>query len=57
MKGMKDSVVRIKEAIERKENILIYGDYDADGITSTAMLYRFFKMVGLKTLFFHPTSP
>uniref|UniRef100_A0A7C3N7E8 Single-stranded-DNA-specific exonuclease RecJ n=1 Tax=candidate division WOR-3 bacterium TaxID=2052148 RepID=A0A7C3N7E8_UNCW3 len=54
MKGMKDSVVRIKEAIERKENILIYGDYDADGITSTAMLYRFFKMVGLKPYFFIP---
>ncbi|MDI6700220.1 MAG: single-stranded-DNA-specific exonuclease RecJ [bacterium] len=54
MKGMKESVGRIKESIEKRENILIYGDYDVDGITSTSILYRFFKMVGLKPYFFIP---
>lgn len=54
MIGIKESVERIKKAIEKNEKILIYGDYDADGITSTAMLYRFFKMVGLIPYFFIP---
>jgi single-stranded-DNA-specific exonuclease len=38
MKDMAKSVSRIKEAIDKKEKILIYGDYDVDGVTSTALL-------------------
>ena len=34
------AVARIRIAIENKENILIYGDYDVDGITSTAILWQ-----------------
>src|SRR6056297_2799962 len=40
---MDKAVKRIKKAVEKKGKILIYGDYDVDGITSTALLYRFFK--------------
>lgn len=37
---MRVAVDRIKQAINHKENILIYGDYDADGLTGTALLYE-----------------
>lgn len=40
---MEQAVSRIKEAIKKNEKILVYGDYDVDGITSTALLYHFFK--------------
>ena len=40
------SVKRILKAVEHKEKITIYGDYDADGITSTTLLYRFLKDFG-----------
>ena len=43
MKNMADAVNRIKSAIKRNENILIYGDYDVDGTTAVAMVYSFFK--------------
>jgi len=38
MFDMKKAVDRINEAIENEEKILVYGDYDADGITSTVLL-------------------
>lgn len=40
---MQKAVLRIVKAIENNENILIHGDYDADGITSTALLVRLLK--------------
>lgn len=43
MRGMKRAVARIKSAIQNKEKILIYGDYDADGITGTSLVYRALK--------------
>ncbi len=40
MKDMHKAVARIKHAIGKKEGICIYGDYDVDGITGTALLSR-----------------
>jgi len=52
--GMKEGVERIQKAISEKEKIMIFGDYDVDGITSTAILYSFFKKVGADV---HKTLP
>lgn len=38
LKGMREAVTRIKAAISKGEKILVYGDYDVDGITSVALL-------------------
>ena len=45
MPDMRKAVNRIVKAIESKEKIIIYGDYDADGITSSTILKRFFKEI------------
>ena len=42
MPDMKKAVSRITKALKNNENITIFGDYDADGITSTTILKRFF---------------
>ena len=41
MKGMDKAIVRINEAIEKNQKILIYGDYDVDGTTAVATVYSF----------------
>jgi single-stranded-DNA-specific exonuclease len=43
MKDMDKAVERIDRAINSKEKILIYGDYDVDGTTAVALVYEFFK--------------
>lgn len=43
MKDMDFAVNRLWEAIKNDEKVLIYGDYDVDGTTSVALLYRFLK--------------
>ncbi|WP_020587709.1 single-stranded-DNA-specific exonuclease RecJ [Desulfobacter curvatus] len=45
LKDMDKAVDRIYTAVSNKEKILIFGDFDADGITATAMLYQFFSLV------------
>jgi single-stranded-DNA-specific exonuclease len=45
MKDMKKGVSRLLKAIHDKEEIMIYGDYDADGITSVVILYKFIKEI------------
>lgn len=45
MKDMDKAVNRVLEAIEKNENILVYGDYDVDGTTSVAMMYDFLSSV------------
>ncbi|MBM3857802.1 MAG: single-stranded-DNA-specific exonuclease RecJ [Verrucomicrobia bacterium] len=41
--GMNAAVERLQQAIEKKEQIVLYGDYDVDGVTSLAILTRFIK--------------
>lgn len=45
MKDMDHAVDRILNAVSQGEKILIYGDYDVDGTTSAALLYRYFKKI------------
>ncbi len=40
MKGMDEAVSRIFQAVDNKEKIVVYGDYDTDGVTSTALLMK-----------------
>lgn len=46
MLGMPEAVERVLRAIDQKEPILIYGDYDVDGTTGTAVLLRALRMLG-----------
>jgi single-stranded-DNA-specific exonuclease len=43
LKNMERAIARIVEAITAKQKIIIYGDYDVDGITSSALLYKVLK--------------
>jgi len=43
---MEKGVKRILQAIERREKIVVFGDYDVDGITSTALMLYFFRQIG-----------
>jgi len=45
---MQKAVDRIYQAINNKEKILIYGDYDADGVSSTFVLYEILKKLGAR---------
>ena len=45
---MEKAVERIVKAINNKEKITIYGDYDVDGITSSTVLSRFLEERGVK---------
>lgn len=54
MAGMSDAVSRISDAITNKDKILVYGDYDVDGTTATAMLLLFLKQLQLEVDFYVP---
>ena len=54
LKDMDKAVSRIKQALERSEKIAVYGDYDADGVTATALLYLYFKSLGVKVTTYIP---
>jgi len=50
LSGMLDGVDRLIEAVRDGEKIAIYGDYDVDGTTSTALLHLFFREIGVETV-------
>lgn len=52
--GMAQAVTRIKQALEQGERIVVYGDYDADGVTATALLVRVLEKMGGRPEFFIP---
>jgi single-stranded-DNA-specific exonuclease len=51
---MAQAVERIQRAVENQERILIYGDYDVDGVTSTALFWYLFKHLGANASFYIP---
>ena len=51
---MEAAVARILTAMDRRERVVLYGDYDVDGITSLAILARFFKACGITVPCFLP---
>ena len=54
MPDMQKAVDRIKKAIETNEKVMIYGDYDADGITSITVLKKFLSERGLEAGYYIP---
>lgn len=51
---MDKAVARVMTALKNKEKILIYGDNDVDGITSTALLTEYFEFIGAKVAYYIP---
>ncbi len=51
---MDKAVERIEKAIENFEKICVYGDYDADGVTSTALMYSYLKNRGANVMYYIP---
>lgn len=51
---MEKAVFRIRKALEENEKIAIFGDYDADGVTSTALLYSYLKKLGADVIYYIP---
>ncbi len=51
-RDMKKAVDRVCKAVETGEKILIYGDYDVDGTTGTALLYLFFQSLGAEVAYY-----
>ncbi|MFI3249096.1 MAG: single-stranded-DNA-specific exonuclease RecJ [Rikenellaceae bacterium] len=53
MKDMDVAVERIERALEANEKIMVYGDYDVDGTTAVALVYKFLRQIGHKNLSFY----
>lgn len=54
LKDMDKAAARITRAVDNMEKIAVYGDYDADGATSTAMLYSYLETRGADVIFYIP---
>ncbi|KAF0145755.1 MAG: single-stranded-DNA-specific exonuclease [Nitrospirae bacterium] len=52
--GVQDAIERIKHALDINERILVHGDYDADGLTATAIMVHALRMHGLDVHYFIP---
>lgn len=51
---MMRAVERVKEAVRRNERVLVHGDYDADGLTASAIMVYALRKIGLETYYFIP---
>ena len=49
LKGMNEAVARLDAAIQNQEKIVVYGDYDADGVCAAAILSLFLSKKGLNS--------
>ena len=54
MKDMDAACERLRKAIEAHEKIAVYGDYDVDGVTSTAVLINYLTDLGIETEYYIP---
>ncbi|MGH8066465.1 MAG: single-stranded-DNA-specific exonuclease RecJ [Candidatus Entotheonellia bacterium] len=54
MRGMSEAVERLIRGLRNQESIVIYGDYDVDGITATAVLSWFFREIGVPVPYYLP---
>ncbi|MBK9216108.1 MAG: single-stranded-DNA-specific exonuclease RecJ [Chloracidobacterium sp.] len=54
LKGMREAVTRIQKAIDNREKIMIWGDYDVDGTTGTVLLRRMLSLLGTDSTFHVP---
>nr|WP_207952107.1 single-stranded-DNA-specific exonuclease RecJ [Paenibacillus turpanensis] len=54
LKGMAEAVERIRRALTAGETIRIYGDYDADGVSSTALMFKLFRQLGARFDYYIP---
>ena len=54
MKDMDLAVERVKKAVDSKEKITVYGDYDVDGVTSVCTLYLYLKSLGANVDYYIP---
>ena len=53
MKDMDVAVARVEQAVRNHEKIMVYGDYDVDGCTAVALVYKFLRQIGHKNLMFY----
>ena len=54
MEDMDNAVYRILEAVEEEEKIVIFGDYDVDGVTSVSILYLYLQSIGADVSYYIP---
>lgn len=54
LKDMDKAVARIRQALERKETVVVFGDYDVDGVTSSALMTQALRKQGMKVINYIP---
>jgi len=54
MPGVQAAVARVKQAVESRERITVYGDYDVDGITGVSILWQLLRLLGADVDYYIP---
>ncbi len=54
LKGMREAVACVTKTMDEGGSIVVYGDYDVDGITATSVVYRFLKRCGASVSYYIP---